>query len=149
MSDLVVQINRMSTADIAAVCELEAASLKRPQVEIITSHVLHAGVYARSIVIPAGTLLTGAIIKCATLLIIQGEVMIYLDGGGVEFSGYNVLPAAPYRKMAIVAKTDTNMTMLFATGATTIAEAEEAFTDEVDTLISRRVPSSNRIGSVA
>lgn len=141
MSDIITQ----TAGDIADVRALEVETLKLPQVHIETSHVLHAGVYARSIMLPAGTLLTGALIKCATVLIIRGNVVIYLDGQGVAFSGYNVLPAAPRRKMAIIAETDTDMTMLFATNATTIAEAEDAFTDEAETLISRRVPAANRV----
>lgn len=140
MSDVAVLSNRilpMSDDAIAQVRALETESLKAPQVDIPTSHVLHAGMYARTITIPAGVLLTGALIKCSTLLIISGDAFVFLDGETVEFNGYGVLPASAGRKQAFVAKTDTRLTMIFATDATCVEEAENQFTDEPDLLLSR------------
>jgi hypothetical protein len=63
---------------------------------------------------------------------------MYGDDGAVPLEGYNVFSAAAGRKMAFVALSNTSMTMLFATQAKTVAEAEAEFTDEVDMLMTRR-----------
>ena len=39
---------------------LEALILQTPQVDLKTTHCLSGGIYARTIIIPAGTILTGA-----------------------------------------------------------------------------------------
>lgn len=135
----------MSAEAIGNVRELEARVLALPQVAIETDHVFHAGVYARTIMVPAGTVLTGALIKIATLLIVDGDTLIYLDGEPVRLTGYNVLPASAGRKQAFVTITDTHITMIFATAARTVDEAEREFTDDADDLGSRRDPSSNRV----
>jgi len=121
-------------AAIARVRELEANLLALPQVPIETRHVLHAGLYARSIVVPAGTVLTGALIKVATLLMIDGDTLVYLDGEAVRLTGHHVLPASAGRKQAFVTIADTRITMIFPTSARTVAEAERAFTDEAENL---------------
>jgi hypothetical protein len=148
MSDVTVVggIPAMSDAAIAQVRALEAEALKLPQVDIATSHVFHAGVYARTIVIPAGVLLTGALIKCATLLIVSGEVFVFLDDeGATGFSGYTVLPASAGRKVAFFARTDTHLTMIFATDAADVAEAEGEFTGEPELLLSRLPGAANTV----
>lgn len=148
MSDVVALNNRilaMGDADIAQVRALEAASLANPQVEIPTHHVLHAGMYARTITVPAGVVLTGALIKCATILIINGDAIVYRDGERVEFTGHNVLACSAHRMMAIAARTDTDMTMIFATHAASVEEAEWQFTDEADRLFSRLPGARNTI----
>lgn len=148
MSDLAVRQNRilpMSDADIAQVRALEVVVLTAPQVSIPTHHVIHAGMYARTIMVPAGVVLTGALIKCATVLILNGDAVAYINGEPVEFTGHNVLPASAGRAMAIVAQTDTAMTMIFPTDAATVAEAEDQFTDEAAHLSSRLPSAVNTI----
>ncbi len=148
MSDLVVSrtnIAPISDDDLANVRALETAVGRLEQVSIPTQHILHAGVYSRTVTVPAGVAITGALIKCATILIINGEGVAYLDGRPVEFSGYNVLTASARRKQAFFAKTDTDLTMIFATVATTVHAAEDRFTDEVDFLASRAPGAVNII----
>ena len=135
----------MTEADIANVRAFEDLALQAPQVFIPTHHVLHAGMYARTITIPAGVVLTGALIKCATILIINGDALVFLDGEPVEFDGYSVLPASARRKQAFVARKDTDLTMIFATDAANVAEAETQFTDEADRLFSRAQGAVNTI----
>lgn len=135
----------MSQDSIDKVRVLESFSASLPQVAINTLHIIHAGMYARTILIPAGTLLTGVLVKRSTLLIVQGNVIVYIGERSIEVSGYHVLPASANRKQAFLAKTDTHLTMLFSTVAKTVAEAEEEFTDEVDSLGSRKNPLSNQI----
>lgn len=148
MADLATRLDRilpMSGADIANVRALEAAVLAAPQVDIPTHHVIHAGMYARTITVPAGVVLTGALIKCATLLILNGDAIVYRDGEPVEFTGHNVLACSAGRMMAIVARTDTAMTMLFSTNATSIDAAECEFTDEAERLFSRAPGARNTV----
>ena len=125
----------MSEASVAKTRELESVLLKEPQLPLTTKHLIHGGVYFRTIQMQADTLLAGAFIKIATTLV-SGCVTIYMTGGGVFFGGYNVLPASGGRKQAILAHTVSDLTMVFPTLATTVAEAEAEFTDELDLLVS-------------
>lgn len=131
-------IQSMDAASIAKVYEIESLALAMPQVDIATQHVFHAGMYARTIMIPAGVMLTGALIKIATMLIVQGDAIVYIGDRSIELKGYHVVPASAGRKQAFVAMADTYLTMIFPTDATEIADAEDEFTDEADMLMSRR-----------
>lgn len=126
----------MRSADLAAVRRLETEMRARDQVEIPTHHAIHAGMYARTIRIPAGVQLTGALIKRATLLIFAGRATVYVGGGCVELAGYNVIAASAGRKQAFLAHEDCDLTMIFPTEATTVAQAEAEFTDELELLMS-------------
>ena len=148
MSSLVAQGNRipaMSSGAIASVRKLEAALLQAPQAEVKTLHVIHGGMYSRTIKIPRNGLLTGALIKIQTTLIVNGHVTVYLDGDAVELIGYNVLPASAGRKQAFFAHDETDLTMIFPTSAKSVQEAEAEFTDETDLLVSRQDEGSNTI----
>ena len=147
MRDLAVRpgIPAMSAHAIDNVRRLEAASLaEMPQVVLAVDHALHAGMYARTVTIPANGLITGVLIKIATLLILQGDAIVYIgdDGedatGHTRITGYHVLRAGAGRKQAFLALAETHLTMLFPTGAKTVEEAEAEFTDEVHMLQSRR-----------
>lgn len=139
------RIAAMSRDAIEQVRRLEGAALALPQVPIETTHVLHAGLYARTIRVPAGVLITGALIKIATLVIVDGDVLMHVEGGPVRLEGHHVLPAAAGRKQAFLARADTHITMIFATAARSVAEAEREFTDEIDSLASHRDGEVNRI----
>lgn len=131
-------IGPMSEANLSKVREVEKFLLDKPQIEIKTSHEFHAGLYSRSIMIPAGVLITGALIKIETLLILSGDATIVINGVSSRISGYGVIPASAGRKQIFMAHEDTYLTMVFKTSARTIEEAEAEFTDEVDMLGSRR-----------
>lgn len=131
-------IGAMSEANISSVRAIEEFLLDKPQLEIKTIHDFHAGMYARTIMVPAGAMLTGALIKIPTLLMLSGDASVIIDGEEVRISGYGVIPAAAGRKQVFLAHSDTYLTMVFATSATTIEDAEMEFTDEFDLLGSRR-----------
>lgn len=133
----------MTAASIQRVRDLEAHTAAMPQVEIPTDHVLHAGMYARTIRIPAGVLLTGAHVTRPTTLVISGDVTVFVGGEWVRLAGYQVVPAAAGRKQVFFAHEDTMVTMLFPTAAATVEEAENEFTDEADRLLSRRQPAES------
>jgi len=128
----------MTERGISDVRRLEALTMELPQVDIQTAHKFHAGIYSRTIFMPAGCVITGALIKIPTTLITSGELVVYIGEEAVQLNGYNVLPAAANRKQAFYALTDSYLTMFFATDAQSIEEAESQFTDEADMLLSRR-----------
>lgn len=147
MADLVVPpvVPAMSPAAIAAVRNVERIALQLPQVSIATKHVFHAGLYARTIKLPRDVMITGALVKIPTVLIVQGNTDIWLGEETRRITGYAVLPAAAGRKQAFRAYADTWITMMFATTARTVAEAEAEFTDEAAMLGSRRPGNRNDI----
>lgn len=136
---LPLSIPAMSQESIEQARKVETALSTLPQVEITTDHVLHAGVYTRTIFIPKDVVITGALVKRSVNLIISGHVIVYFgEGKGQEYIGHIVLTASAHRKQVFIAKEDTYLTMFFATQAKTIEEAECEFTDEVDLLVSRK-----------
>lgn len=132
-----------SESAIVKVRELEEQALTLPQVEIATHHVLHGGVYTRSICIPKGVMLTSALIKVPTTLTFCGNAVFTCDESVRALVGYHVIPARANRKMAYLALEDTYLTMSFKTSATTIEEAEDEFTDEAHMLFSRHPSAQN------
>jgi hypothetical protein len=131
-------IPAMSETAVDAVRELERINLQAEQVPITTYHLIHAGMYARSIKLPAGVRLTGVLIKRATVLILNGDVEMFNGREVVRLTGYCVLGGSAHRKQAFYALADTHMTMLFPTSAKDVEAAEDEFTDEADRLFSRR-----------
>lgn len=132
------QLPAMTSTDVSRVQLLESQMLDMAQVAIKTDHYFHAGLYARSIRIPAGVLLTGALIQIPTLLIVSGHVTVFIGGESVDLQGYHVVPGLAGRKQVFLAHTDTDLTMMFATQATTVEQAEEEFTAEAHLLMSRQ-----------
>lgn len=146
MLELVSNQNRvpaMSDAALNKVRALEKIVLEHPQTNIPTIHTLHGNVYTRTIMIPADVVLTGALIKIATTLIICGDITVYVGEKAICLTGYNVLAASANRKQAFVAHSDTYITMTFHTQAKTVEEAEDQFTDDAHLLMSRHDDALN------
>lgn len=116
----------------------QAACLKRDQVPIRTDHVIHAGVYARTITMPPQTALIGVMIKRPTLVITVGSGRALVGNDWADVDGYNVLPGSARRKQLFVSRGPLIITMIFATAAKTVEDAESEFTDEAADLLSRR-----------
>ena len=123
-------------------------AVERPA-DLDTEHVIHAGMYARTIRMPAGMVLTGALIKRATLVITVGGPATILAGEHwVVIEGHRVIPARANRKQVFISAVKDEhgewigapiiITMLFPTTAKTVEEAELEFTDDADRLLSRR-----------
>lgn len=138
-------VAKASECGMAIVERLEEAVLKKDQISIETGHVLHAGIYARTITMPEGALLVGSRMRVDTTLIIDGDVTVYTSNDPAHFTGYNVIPTCAGRKTVFLAHAVTHLTMLFATAAKTVEEAEAEFTDEVEKLGSRKDGSVNSI----
>jgi len=133
----------MSESAIEKVRLVQNAMLKFPQIDLPVHHILHGGMYSRSLVIPAGVAIAGAFIQVPTTLVVSGNVTVYANDQAYEIDGYQVLVASAGRKQVFVAHTDTNMTMTFATDAKTVEDAENEFTSEPDLLASRRHENLN------
>jgi GNAT superfamily N-acetyltransferase len=127
----------MTAAAVDKVRALERQNAQLEQVPIATAHLIHAGLYARSIMLPAGVVLTGALIKRATVLILDGDVTLNMGETVIRLSGYYVVPASAHRKQVFLAHADTHMTMLFPTIAKDVRTVEGELTDEADLLFSR------------
>lgn len=132
-----IAIHAMCAASISYIREFEKLNAARPQTAIATHHLIHAGMYARTIMIPAGVVLTGALIKLATTLIMSGDATVANGETNIRLTGYHVIPASKHRKQAFLAHADTHLTMLFPTSAKDILTAEDEFTDEAELLFSR------------
>ena len=148
MLDLVKHTNRIPAITDAAlekVCQLQTILKDVPQRQAVTSHLIHGGIYSRTLRLEADSWLVGAIVKIPTTLIVQGDVVVYVNGERVPLNGYNVFAASAHRKQALYAKTETYLTMSFPTDAKSVEEAEEQFTDEFGDLCSRRPDALNQI----
>jgi hypothetical protein len=124
--------------DAESVREFEKFVMQFPQVKIETSHVLHAGMCARTIMIPAGLVCTGAMLDVDNIGIMNGDITMVTDEGPKRFSGWHVFPATKGFKRVGVTHQDTYWTTVFKTDATTVEEAENQFTSESDLLQTRR-----------
>ena len=124
--------------DMAAVLETERRIADGPQILLRTENVFHAGLYARTIMVPRGVTIAGALIVIPTLLIVSGDVDVIIGRETTRITGYAVLEGQAGRKQAFHAHADTHLTMLFATDAQDVTDAEEQFTDEAGRLGSRR-----------
>jgi hypothetical protein len=112
--------------------------MKREQVPIKTDHVIHAGMYARTITMPPDALLVGTMIKIPTLVITVGAAKVLVGNDWADVDGYQVLPGSAQRKQIFVSRGPFIVTMLFPTSAKTVEDAEREFTDEFDLLLSHR-----------
>lgn len=139
------QLPALAPGDLAKVQRLQAVTQELPQLDIPTQHMLHAGMYARTILIPAGAVIVGAHILLATILVLDGDATVFVGGeeGDRRYTGRHVIAGAAGRKQVFLAHADTHLTMIFPTRATTVAEAEAEFTDEADELMSRKPGATN------
>jgi GNAT superfamily N-acetyltransferase len=135
----------MNAEEIGKVRQLESVLAELPQIDLETQHTIHGGTYSRTIMIPAGAALTGALLKIPTTLVVTGRTTVFIGDKTLELDGHNVLPASAGRKQAFYAHTDTWLTMFCATGAQTLEDIEAEMTDEVDLLSSHKDTSTNLI----
>jgi hypothetical protein len=129
----------MAPETIEKVRQLERLSLDHcEQVEFPTEHLIHGGMYARTLHMKAGEWLTGALLKVPTVLIVSGDCAVFIGEEVIELRGYAVLPGSAGRKQVFLAHTDVSMTMLFPTQEKTTLDCERAFTDEYELLMTNR-----------
>lgn len=140
MSDSLAELERMlpaaSEETIRKVRRIEDCIRQYAQIEFCTEHVFQAGMYARTVRIPPGIVFTSVLVKVPTLLILNGCCDVLAGDGWVRMNGYNVIAAQAGRKQIYVTRSAVEVTMIFATDAKTVEEAESQFTEEVDILLS-------------
>jgi hypothetical protein len=127
-----------------SVAELESLLLTVPQVDLSTSNLIHAGMCSRTIFIPAGVMLTGALTNIDNICITSGDITVTTDEGTVRFTGYHVLPATKGNKRAGIAHADTYWTTVWKTDLTDITDIEDEMTCESEMLQSRKL-NNNQI----
>ena len=109
-----------------------------PQVYIRVEHTLHAGVYARTAYVPAGTMAVGVELAKDSVLICQGRCRVTSGGEVLEIDGYKVLSGLAGRKSVCATFSDCIFTTIITTDAKTVEEAEAEYTNEVERLQTRR-----------
>jgi len=139
------RVPAMSDSAIQRVKEIENVLLAFPQIDLDTDHVLHGSMYARTITMPKGTVLSGALIKVPTILIISGHCRVFVGNDTIDVNGYNVLAASANRKQAFLALEETSLTMILQTDADSIEQAEIEFTDEHELLMSHKDSNHNTV----
>jgi hypothetical protein len=122
---------------LAPLLETQEKLLSLPQIEVDTEHIIHGGMYIRTIRIAPEVVLMGALVKVSTVLIVSGKTAVFTGEGWIELDGYHVIPACAGRKQIFVTREETSITMIFRTDAKTVAQAEEEFTSEAEALMSR------------
>ena len=120
------------------IAAVQTVLMRAEQIGLTTEHILHGGMYARTIHLDPEVIITGSLIKKATMLIVNGHCEIFVGDGWAELEGYNVIPASAGRKQIFVSRGPLAITMIFTTQAQTIREAEEEIFAEADLLLSRR-----------
>lgn len=120
------------------VAALEQQLLQMPQARLATTHVVHGGMYARTIYIPAGTILTGALLAHDNICVVMGDIIVTTDQGLRHIVGHNILPARKGFKRAGIAISGTWWTTILATELQDIQEIEDWMTAEAPMLQTRR-----------
>ena len=134
-----VAVNILSgMPDPETVRELESYTRNLPQINLSITHVVHGGMCARTGLIPAGTMLTGALTNCDNICVIYGDITVTTDDGPQRLTGYHVLPANAGFKRVGVAHADTWWTTLIVTEHTDIDAIEDQMTNESAGLMTRR-----------
>lgn len=124
----------LSPVALDLVRKMESLVREMPQAPFKLDHLLHAGMYARTVTLPPG-LWTGALVKEDTILIVIGDATLYVgEDEPLRISGVTVLPASAGRKAAFVAEGHVTMIMLAVCAARTVPEAEALLTDEAHIL---------------
>ena len=109
----------------ARIRELEATLLQLPQQDIEIRHQFSGGMYARSMLAPAGSLITGEIYKKAHYVALAfGRVTVVTETEGAQHFKAPAMWAAPAgTKRVILVLEDTLWTTIVATEALTPEEA--------------------------
>ena len=134
-----------SPATLDKLAQVQRAMLTVEQPPLTTEHILHGGMYARTIRLEPGVVMIGSLIKRPTLLIFHGSGSVLAGDDRVDLAGYYVLPGRAGRKQLFVTGGPVEMTMVYATQATTIEEAEDEVFAEAELLQSRKDYSRDTI----
>lgn len=142
MSESLATLGRVIPATtpegLEKIAPIEAKMRSMPQIDLVTEHVLHAGMYARTIRLAARVAITSVLIKIPTIIAIHGNCRVFAGDSWSDIEGYCVIPASAGRKMIYITAAPTEITMVFPSNAKTVEEAECQFTDDYEQLLSRQ-----------
>lgn len=124
--------------DLAQVNRLQDELLKHPQVELPVSHLIHGQMYARTIFVPAGTVVVGVLTNLDNICIVHGDITVTTDEAVMRLTGYNILPASKGYKRIGLAHADTLWTTIIHTNGKSVEEIELEMTDEPHLLQTRQ-----------
>lgn len=125
-------------AALEKIAKAENAIMQAKQIDVQTEHILHGGMYSRTVRLDPHVVIVGVLLKVPTVLIVNGRVWMLAGEKWHKLEGYNVMPASAGRKQVFVTLDATEITMIFPSKAKTVEEAEAEFTGETDKLLSRR-----------
>jgi mannose-6-phosphate isomerase-like protein (cupin superfamily) len=116
MSNVTVQeIEKHVPAAHLPIYRLESELLKLPQVEMPLDHDFCNGLYARTMHIPAGTVLTGAVHRDESFFVVRkGHLVVTTDNGTAEVGPGFMSVTRANTKRAGVALTDVEVTTFHA-----------------------------------
>lgn len=138
--------NELEIIDAIAQSKYDAltdALLKLPQVDLQTTHVIAGGLYARTIKIPAGVVLTGAIHKKDHIDIMQGDVTVTTHEGTRRLTGHHVFETKAGLGRAGFAHTETLWTTICTTELTELSEIENELVANPEQLQTRQMQIGN------
>jgi hypothetical protein len=125
--------------ELEKIRQFEQRLLAMPQVDMETASLIHGEMYARTIFIPANTVLTGTLTNLDNICIVSGDISVTTDDGMRRLIGYHVLPANKGYKRVGYAHRDTYWTTIIHTKAEVVEVAEDEMTSESHLLQSRRI----------
>ncbi len=123
------------------VSELEEMLLSMPQIDMQTSNKLINGLYARTIVIPEGGCLTGAVHKTDHLCVLHGDITVTTDEGMKRLAGFNVITVKAGAKRAGYAHSETHWTTICQTAFESLEnlpEIENELVEGAENLMTRQ-----------
>ena len=108
-------------------------------VDIHTMHHVHGGLYGRSVVIKAGTLVVGAVHKIPGFARCVGDLTSWTERGRERFTGAHLIESVPGPRV-VFAHADTTWFTVHPnlTGDTDVAAIEAAIVETPNRLMSRR-----------
>ena len=106
---------------------LQASMGNLPEIDCPLQHVFAPGVYARTIFLPAGSVLVGKIHKHKHINILStGSVTVLTESGGIEkLRGPLTMASEPGTKRAVYADADAVWTTIHLTNETDLAKIED------------------------
>lgn len=117
----------------AHVCALEAEIERLPQVDCPVLHFFAPGLYARKMLIPKGTVLTGAVHKTEHLCVVSGDIEVTTDTGTRRITdAHAIFSSKPGAKRAGYAHEDTIWTTVHATDETDLDKLVEELTESTN-----------------
>jgi hypothetical protein len=115
MSHVAVQVKAGVPAEHLPIYRLEAELLKLPQVDMPVDHDFCNGLYARTMHIPAGTILTGAVHREESFFLVRkGELIVSTDDGPLTLRSGDMSVSKIGTKRAGITLTDVEVTTFHA-----------------------------------